>query len=104
MNLTLRPGQRSVEEIISSMDKGVVVEKFAYPTVNPFTGAFALEARLAHLVNRGAISGQIKHALIVGNMYEGLKNIVEIASDSRTVGDMVLPSVVFDGFEAVGSK
>lgn len=104
VNLTLRPGQRSVEEIISSMDEGVVVEKFAYPTVNPFTGAFALEARLAHVVSRGAISGQIKHALIVGNMYEGLKNVVEIARDSRTVGDMVLPPIVFGGFEAVGSK
>ena len=104
VNLVLKPGPRSVEEIISSMDDGVVVEKFAFPTVNPYTGAFALETRLAHLVRRGSIEGQIKHALIVGNMYEGLKNVLEIANDARTVGDMVMPSVAFEGFEAVGSK
>ncbi len=104
VNLVLKPGRRGPEEIIASMDEGVVVEKFAFPTVNPYTGAFALETRLAHVVRRGSIEGQIKHALIVGNMYEGLKNVVEIANDSRTVGDMILPSVAFNGFEAVGSK
>jgi PmbA protein len=104
VNLVLRPGRRSVEEIVSSMDEGVVVEKFAFPTVNAFSGAFALETRLAHVVRNGSIEGQIKHALIVGNMYQGLKNVLEIANDARTVGDMVLPSVVFEGFEAVGSK
>lgn len=104
VNLVLRPGQRSPEEIISSMDDGVVVEKFAFPTVNPYTGAFALETRLAHVVRKGSIEGQIKHALIVGNMYEGLKNVLEVASDARTSGDMIVPSVAFEGFEAVGSK
>lgn len=104
VNLVLKPGRRAPEEIISSLDEGLVVEKFAFPTVNPYTGAFALETRLAHVVRNGSIEGQIKHALIVGNMYEGLKNVVEIANDSRTVGDMILPSVAFNGFEAVGSK
>ncbi|MDW5562255.1 MAG: TldD/PmbA family protein [Methanomassiliicoccus sp.] len=104
VNLVLKPGLRSAEEIISSMDEAVVVEKFAFPTVNPYTGAFALETRLAHVVRNGSIEGQIKHALIVGNIYDGLKNVLEIANDTRTVGDMVVPSVVFEGFEAVGSK
>jgi PmbA protein len=104
VNLTLKPGQRSTDEIISSLDDGVVVEKFAFPTVNPYTGAFALETRLAHVVRKGSIERQIKHALIVGNLYEGLKNVVEVASDARTVGSMIVPSVAFDGFEAVGNK
>lgn len=104
VNLVLRPGRRSPDEIISSLDDAVVVEKFAFPTVNPYTGAFALETRLAHIVRNGSIEGQIKHALIVGNMYGGLKNVVEIANDARTVGDMIVPSVVFEGFEAIGNK
>lgn len=104
VNLVLRPGARSPDQVIASLDDAVVVEKFAFPTVNPYTGAFALETRLAHIVRKGSIEGQIKHALIVGNMYEGLKNVVEVASDARTVGGMIVPSVAFDGFEAVGSK
>jgi PmbA protein len=104
LNLVVRPGQRSQEQMIASLDRGVVVEKFAFPSVNPITGAFALETRLAHVVRKGAVEGQIKHALVVGNIYEGLKGVIEVGSDARTVGSMIVPTVAFDGFEVVGSK
>lgn len=104
LNLVVRPGRRSPEEMIGSLDEGVMVEKFASPTVNPFTGAFGLEARLAHIIRNGAVEGQIKHALVIGNMYEGLRNILDIGGDARTVGNMILPTMTFQGFEVVGSK
>jgi PmbA protein len=104
LNLVVKPGARSREQMIASLDEGVLVEKFAFPTVNPFSGAFALEARLARVIKNGAIAGTIKHALFVGNMFEGLKNVREVGSDVVTVGSMNLPTVAFDGFEAVGSK
>ncbi len=104
LNLVVKPGTRSREQMISSLDEGVLVEKFAYPTVNPFSGAFALEARLAHVIKGGSIVGHIKHALVVGNMYEGLKNVREVGADAVTVGSMIIPTMAFDGFEVVGSK
>jgi TldD protein len=100
----VKPGAHSRDEMISSLDEGVWVEKFAFPTVNPFSGAFALEARLAHVIKNGAIAGTIKHALVVGNMYEGLKNVREVGADTVTVGSMNVPTVAFDGFEVIGSK
>jgi PmbA protein len=104
LNLMVRPGRRSPEEMIASLDRGVVVEKFAFPTVNPITGAFALEARLAHVIKSGAIERQIKHALVVGNIYDGLKQVTEVGSDARAVGNMIVPTVAFDGLEVVGSQ
>lgn len=104
LNLVVKPGTRSREQMISSLDEGVLVEKFAYPTVDPYSGAFALEARLAHVIRGGAIVGHIKHALVVGNMYEGLKNIREVGADAVPVGSMIVPTMTFDGFEVMGSK
>jgi len=104
LNLVVKPGTRSPERTIASLGEGVVVEKFAFPTVNPFSGAFALEVRLARLVKDGGEVGAIKHALLVGNIYEGLRNVREVCSDAATVGSMVLPTVAFDGFEVIGSK
>jgi PmbA protein len=103
LNLVVRPGSHTCEQMISSLDEGILVEKFAYPTVDPFSGAFALEARLAHVIKGGAIVGHIKHALVVGNMYEGLKNVREVGADAVTVGSMIVPTIAFDGFEVVGS-
>ncbi len=104
VNMVVRPGRRSPEDIISSMGEGVVVERFAFPTVNPYTGAFSLEVRSAHIVKNGSPAGHIKHALVTGNMFDGLKNIVEVGNDATITGDTVLPSIAFDGFEVVGSR
>jgi PmbA protein len=104
LNLVVKPGTRSCEQMIASLDEGVLVEKFAYPTVDPYSGAFALEARLAHVIRGGAIVGHIKQALVVGNMYEGLKHVREVGADAVTVGSAIVPTMAFDGFEVVGSK
>lgn len=104
LNLVIRPGTRSLDEMVSSIDDGLVVERFAFPTVNAQTGAFSLEVRSAYLVRRGAPAGHIKHALVTGNLYDGLRNIIEVGSDAEVVGDMILPSLMFDGFEVIGSR
>lgn len=102
-NLVMMPGARSRDEMISSMDEGVVVEKFAHPDVNGISGAFALEVRLGHVVKNGSIVSHFKHALLVGNMFEALRNVREIGSDAETVGSVITPSIVFDGLELVGN-
>ncbi|OPY26944.1 MAG: protease TldD [Methanomassiliicoccales archaeon PtaU1.Bin030] len=104
VNMVVSPGRRPPEEIISSMDEGVVVDRFAFPTVSPYTGAFSLEVRSAHIVRNGSTAGHIKHALVTGNMFDGLKNIVEVGNDATIAGDTILPSIAFDGFEVVGSR
>jgi len=104
VNMVVSPGRRSPEDIISSMEEGVVVERFAFPTVSPYTGAFSLEVRSAYIVRNGSPAGQIKHALITGNLFDGLKSIVEVGNDATITGDVILPSIAFDGFEVVGSR
>lgn len=102
MNLVLAPGTLSPGELISDVDEGVIIERFAWPDVDQLTGRFGLEVRCGHLVKGGEITETINHALLMGNMYDALKNVRGIGNDSKVVGRAIVPTVSFDGIELVG--
>lgn len=109
-NLTIPPGNKSLDDMISELDKGIYVEKFAAPEVNPFSGAFGLEVRNAALIEKGEIREYVKFALLTGNLYEGLGKVLMIGNDCSfggpwiisDSGDSYCPSVTFEGFQLVG--
>ena len=103
LNLVLMPGTKTREELIASVDEGVMIERFAYPEVNPITGAFGLEVRCGRIIKKGEIVQAIDRALLVGNMFEALRNVREVANDSAVFKYCVVPTVCFDGIELVGS-
>ena len=108
-NFVVEPGTKSLEALIGEVDRGVYVEKFAAPEVNPFSGSFAMEVRNATLIEHGERTEHVKVALLTGNFYDGLKNIVGIGRDSSAShafltapGCSYVPPIAFDGFELVG--
>jgi len=103
-NMTIKPGNKSREEIISQIDKGVLVERFASPEVNPITGGFGCEVRNATFIEGGQLTKHVKHALLTGNMYEHLKNVVGVGNDVKIVGDIILPTIAFSGATLIGQK
>lgn len=101
-NLIVKSGKKSQEEIILQVDKGVFVETFAAPEVNPITGGFSCEVRNATLIEKGDLTKHVKHALLTGNMYEQLKKVVFVGNDLKVVDCFVLPTIAFDGATLVG--
>ncbi|MDD1767720.1 MAG: TldD/PmbA family protein [Methanomassiliicoccales archaeon] len=102
MNLVLAPGRKGRADLISSVDEGVVIERVSDPEVNPITGAFGLEVRCGGLIRKGEVVQQIDRALLVGNMFEALRNVSDVASDSTVVKHCIVPTVCFDGIELIG--
>ncbi len=108
-NLVLEPGVKSLEDLLGSVDRGVYVEKFAAPELNPISGAFACEVRNATLIERGELKEHVKYALLTGNFYDGLRNVDGIGRDLEPIpafygapGCAYVPPVAFAGFELVG--
>ena len=108
-NLVIEPGTQTLDDLIGSVAKGVYVEKLAAPEVNPYSGAFALEVRNATTIEKGELGEHVKYALLVGNMFDGLKNVVGTGRELRpshgfltATGCCYLPPMAFDGFELVG--
>ena len=108
-NLVVEPGRKSLDALLAEVDHGVYVEKFAAPEVNEFSGSFAMEVRNATLIKKGELADHVKFALLTGNLYEGLKNVVGIGKDPvathgflSTPGCAYVPAMALEGFELVG--
>ncbi len=108
-NLVVEPGTKGVDALIAEVDRGLYVEKFAAPEVNAISGSFAMEVRNATLIKKGELTDHVKVALLTGNFYEGLKNVVGIGRDPvvshgllSTPGCAYVPAMAFEGFELVG--
>ena len=108
--LEITPSSNTVEDIVSEIDKGVFIEHFAWPQVEPTSGSFSNEIRNARLIENGELTSQIKHVLHVGNLYESLKRDLYIANDMQIQGihdvgingSVLLPTIAFSGTELIG--
>ncbi len=108
-NLVVEPGRKSLDALLAEVDSGVYVEKFAAPEVNPFSGSFAMEVRNATLIKKGELADHVKFALLTGNFYDGLRNVVGVGRELTPThafltapGCAYVPAMAFDGFELVG--
>jgi PmbA protein len=108
-NFVVEPGTKAIDALLADVDRGVYVEKFAAPEVNPFSGSFAMEVRNATLIEKGELTDHVKLGLLTGNFFEGLKNVVGIGREPAashafltTPGCSYVPPMAFEGFELVG--
>lgn len=100
--LEVAAGRKSLDEMISEVKRGVYIEHFAFPLIDPYSGAFSNEIRNASLIENGELTGKVKYALLVGNMYESLMKELMIGSDLEVHSCCVMPTIAFSGTEIVG--
>ncbi len=81
-NLVISSGERSLQEIISDIDEGLLVEDvLALGLGNILSGAFSNPLALAFKIEKGEIVGRVKDVSIAGNIYDLLRNIAAISSE-----------------------
>jgi PmbA protein len=102
--LVVRPGTKSVDDLVREMDHGLLVEKISAPDVHPITGDFGLEVRCAHLVEKGEVKSTVKHCLLSGNMFRALGQVGAVANDDTVSRNLILPSIRFEDIELIGSE
>lgn len=80
-NTFIAPGPHSSEEVLKSIEKGLLVKKMGGGEVNPLTGDFVFEVREGYYVERGEILYPVKGATLVGNGPKILEMIDMVADD-----------------------
>jgi len=95
-------GSKSVDDIISGINKGVYIEHFAYPLVDPMAGTFSNEVRNACLIENGELTTQIKYGLLTGNLYESLMKEITLGGDLQANSGYVMPTMAFSDVDLVG--
>jgi len=99
--MEIKPGDRSLEEIIAGIDKGILVYRFSGgdPAVN---GDFSGVAKNSFLIEDGKITAPVTETMISGNIAEMLKNVAAISKESVCDGSSVLPWAAFGGITVSG--
>ncbi|MDI6890247.1 MAG: TldD/PmbA family protein [Thermodesulfovibrionales bacterium] len=80
-NTFIAPGEMPPEEIINSVEYGLLVKKMGGGQVNTITGDFVFEVQEGYLINKGRIEEPVRGATLAGNGPEVLKSIDMVGSD-----------------------
>jgi PmbA protein len=91
-NLWLEPGQQSLDEIVASTQRGLLVTELIGMGFNPVTGDYSRGAAGLWIEN-GEIVGPVEELTIAGNLAEMLMDIDAIGSDLLWRGSTASPSV-----------
>ena len=100
-SLIIAPGDKSIEEIVASIDRGIIVGRFSggAPASN---GDFSGVAKNSFIIENGRIGRALSETMISGNMAAMLKNVRAISKEQVADGGMVLPYMAFDGITVSG--
>ena len=100
-NVVVAPGDKSIDEIIASIDRGILVGRFSggQPSSN---GDFSGVAKNSFLIENGKIGPALSETMISGNMADMLNRLRAISSEQVVDGMSVLPYMAFDGITISG--
>jgi len=97
LGISLAPGDRSLEQLLSDADPLVVVERFS-GNLDPVTGDFSGVAKGSHWHERGEHRHPLIETMIAGNFFEVLKNIVALSDRAdHHMNQWKAPWVLVDG-------
>ena len=86
VNPVLEPGDKSKEDLLNSMDEGILVESvIGFQSSNYEQGHFSVQAQGFHVKN-GELKGRLQDVMIAGNIYEDFEEI-------KGVGDKIYPNM-----------
>jgi TldD protein len=80
-NTIILPGTTPPEDVLRSVDKGLLVSKMGGGQVNTVTGDFMFEVAEGYRIEGGRRGGPVRGATITGNGPEALKMIDMVGSD-----------------------
>ncbi|CAD5945838.1 putative protein MJ0231 [Planktothrix tepida] len=97
VNLCLEPGQTSTEDLIASIDEGLIVDQvLGAGQSNQLAGEFSVNLDLGYKVEQGKIVGRVKNTMVAGNIFEAFKQLVDLGNQPEWVGSSsYVPSLLF---------
>jgi len=100
--LVIEPGTREIEDIISEIDYGYYIQSVqGAHSSNPESGDFSVVGNPAILIENGKMVGGIDGLMISGNIFDLLKNVVEIAKTAIPLFSWVAPEIMVKDIDVV---
>ena len=100
-NLVFKPGEKDLEGLVASLDRGILVTGFNGGNSNGSTGDFSYGIE-GFLVEGGKLTRPVSEMNITGNFKQFWMDLVAVGSDVYENASWRLPSLVFDNIEFSG--
>jgi len=99
--LTMPLGNKNLDGLIASLDRGILVTGFNGGNSNSSTGDFSYGIE-GFLVEKGKLTQPVNEMNITGNMLTLWSNLVEAGNDPQLSSNWRIPSLVFDKVDFSG--
>jgi PmbA protein len=100
-NIVLDLGSRNMEQMVSSIKKGILITGFNGGNCNGSTGDFSYGIE-GYLVENGKISHPVNEMNITGNMKQLLTSITELGNDILPGESWRIPSIMLKDADLSG--
>jgi len=100
-NLVFDPGDKNLEELVASIDRGILVTGFNGGNSNGSTGDFSYGIE-GFLIEKGKRVQPVSEMNITGNFKQVWKDLVAVGNDVYTQSSWRTPSLVFDNIQFSG--
>nr|NIQ06012.1 TldD/PmbA family protein [Candidatus Korarchaeota archaeon] len=103
-NLVLKPGTKSLYNLVEEVDEGILITDFVMGVghSNRITGEFSVVAPNAFFVKNGEIKYPLESVTVAGNFFNSLKKMREIGSDPKTTSVGKIPSLIIEDLTVSG--
>ncbi len=106
VNLCIAPGQSTMEDLISSIDEGLIVDQvLGAGQSNQLAGEFSVNLDLGYKVEKGEIVGRLKNTMVAGSIFEAFTQIVDFGSQPQWSGaSAFVPCILFQQLGVTASQ
>jgi PmbA protein len=103
--LVVTPGDTSFDDMVHDIKEGLVVEQLMGATQgNILGGDFSGNVLLGYKIEGGKIVGRVKDTMVSGNIYQLLKQVAAIGSDTRWIGGFLSTPSIYCSSVSVASR
>ena len=101
-NLTLHPGEQTLDELMSGMQRGLLVTELIGHGVNGVTGDYSRGA-VGYWIENGEIQFPVEEITVAGNLKDIFQKIIAIGSDTDARSSIITPSLLIDEMTVAGN-
>jgi PmbA protein len=102
-NLLIKPGSRSLSDLIACLDDGLIVDQMLGGG-GGISGDFSVNVDLGYRVQKGQVIGRVKDTMVSGNVYTALKQLLELGGDVDWNGSCFTPSLIVEGLSTTSRQ
>jgi PmbA protein len=106
-NLSIKPGNLSLEKMIAEVKNGVLIEQFSWLNPDRRATSFSSEIRNAYLIKNGDCTQALKGGMVSGKALDMIKNISGISNQQfiesgATAFSCIAPYIRFEEVQIAG--